>query len=316
MMYCISSLPSEVIVSESSSNSPDENTIEREYIDIGYKKKSVNFWKSGKKRPLSFKSVQSKFRKLKNCVQLYSWEEQIKSGGSRIDKLNSIANMTLEKLVLAQNRNIIVHDINLRRWVLQEKQKLNLEEFQASHTWLRKFKQAHNIVSRKTRKFITRNYSDRLTDINARADEFAPNVFQYFHSHGAANIFKSDQTGFQLEMHSGRPLSWKGEKHTQSVIQSSSAMTHSYTIQPTISADGQLLSPLFIVLKETSSKLGPRVQSRMFTAPNVVIKASTSGKLNKGLLRQWLESVFFPHSPENSILLLDYWTHGQDMTEI
>ncbi|CAK9816662.1 hypothetical protein ANTQUA_LOCUS9052 [Anthophora quadrimaculata] len=109
-------------------------------------------------------------------------------------------------------------------------------------------------------------------------------------------------------MHSARMLSWKGEKHTQAGMQSSSAMTHSYTIQPTISADGQLLSPLFVVLKETSGQLGPRVQSRMFTAPNVVIGASTSGKLNKEFLRQWLESVFFPHSPENSILLLDSWT--------
>ncbi|CAK9832724.1 hypothetical protein ANTRET_LOCUS9511 [Anthophora retusa] len=140
----ISSLPSEV--NESSSNSLDENTTGREYIDINYKKTAVNFWKSGRKRPLSFKSIQSKFRKLKSRVQLYRWEEQIKSGGSRIDKLNSIANITLEKLVLARNRNMIVHNIDLRRWALQEKQKLNLEGFQASHMWLWKFKRTHNIV--------------------------------------------------------------------------------------------------------------------------------------------------------------------------
>nr|XP_012152456.1 PREDICTED: LOW QUALITY PROTEIN: uncharacterized protein LOC105664100 [Megachile rotundata] len=132
----ISVSSSPVEVSESSSNSPDENIHGRCHISIEYKKDAVNFWKSGRKRPLSFKSVQARFKKVKSRAQLYRWEQQISSGGSRLDKLRDIGNVVLEKFVLARNRNVIVHDIDLKRWALQEKQKLSFEGFQASHMWL------------------------------------------------------------------------------------------------------------------------------------------------------------------------------------
>jgi len=68
------------------------------------------------------------------------------------------------------------------------------------------------------------------------------------------------------------------------MTQSISATTHSYTIQPTISADGRLLSPLFIVLKEPGS-FGPRVQKLMFRKRNIFVLASKSGKLISHYLR-------------------------------
>ena len=55
----------------------------------------------------------------------------------------------------------------------------------------------------------------------------------------------------------------KGVKKVESVAQSISAITHSYTIQPVISANSTLLSPLLIMLKEPSGTLGPRVQETM-----------------------------------------------------
>lgn len=82
-------------------------------------------------------------------------------------------------------------------------------------------------------------------------------------------------------------------------------MIHSYIIQPTVSADGQLLSPLFIVLKEASWKLGPRVQQTLLKAPNIIIRASVSGKLTKGHLEMWFEQIYLPYTSENSVLLLD-----------
>ena len=58
--------------------------------------------------------------------------------------------------------------------------------------------------------------------------------------------------------------------------------THSHTIQPTISADGKLLSPLYIVLKEPSGKFGLIVQETIFQPINVFVAESTSGKLTSG----------------------------------
>jgi len=72
------------------------------------------------------------------------------------------------------------------------------------------------------------------------------------------------------------------EQTVERVVQSVSSTTHSYTIQPIISCSGNLLSPLFIVLKEADGKFGPRVEENLFRPTNVV-KASKSGKMTSGI---------------------------------
>ncbi|KYN02134.1 hypothetical protein ALC62_07055, partial [Cyphomyrmex costatus] len=52
---------------------------------------------------------------------------------------------------------------------------------------------------------------------------------------GAENVFNSDQSSFNLEMHTGRTLSFKGQKKIGTLTQSTNSMTHSYTIQPIVS---------------------------------------------------------------------------------
>ncbi|XP_011858199.1 PREDICTED: uncharacterized protein LOC105555765, partial [Vollenhovia emeryi] len=126
--------------------------------------------------------------------------------------------------------------------------------------------------------------------------------------YGTQNIYNSDQSGFQLEFHSGRTLAHKGVKKVESVVQSISATTHSYTIQPTISADGRLLSPLFITLKEITGTFGPRVQETLFKASNIFVTASKSGKLISNHVKTWLKDVFFPNVGPRSVLLLDSWS--------
>lgn len=96
------------------------------------------------------------------------------------------------------------------------------------------------------------------------------------------NIYNSDQSGFQLEIHSGRTLTDEGTKQVECLVQSVSATTHSYTIQPTISAEGKLLSPLLIILKEPSGRLGPIVERTIFRPSNVFISISKSGKATSG----------------------------------
>jgi len=66
----------------------------------------------------------------------------------------------------------------------------------------------------------------------------------------------------------------KGVKKVEFVAQSTFTITHSYMIQPIISADDRLLSPLLIVLKEPNGTLGPRVQETLFSANNIFIMAS------------------------------------------
>jgi hypothetical protein len=111
-----------------------------------------------------------------------------------------------------------------------------------------------------------------------------------------------------LEIHSGRTLANQGQKLIEAEVQSISATTHTYTILPAVSADGQLLSPLFIVLKESTGTLGSRVRTNLFQAKNLYISATKSGKMTKELFQTWLKEVFFPNTGSNSVLLLDSWT--------
>jgi len=76
-----------------------------------------------------------------------------------------------------------------------------------------------------------------------------------------------------LKIHSDRTLTTQDVKTVETVVQSQSAITNSYTIMPAISASGQLLSPLYLVLKETSGSFGPRVEEILFRSANVFIAA-------------------------------------------
>ncbi|OQV21416.1 hypothetical protein BV898_04625 [Hypsibius exemplaris] len=78
---------------------------------------------------------------------------------------------------------------------------------------------------------------------------------------------------------------------------------------PIIDANGKLFSPLFIVMKEvTGDTFGPQVQRDLFTAPNTLVTASSSGKMKKEHLKVWLEEVFFPHVGDRTVLVIDSWS--------
>ncbi|OWA55434.1 hypothetical protein BV898_19821 [Hypsibius exemplaris] len=70
-------------------------------------------------------------------------------------------------------------------------------------------------------------------------------------------------------------------------------MTHSYTIMPTIDATGKLLLPLFTVMQEISGDFRPLVKKDLFTAHNIYVTASRSGKMMKDHLKTWLEESNF-----------------------
>ncbi|RWR99912.1 hypothetical protein B4U80_02605 [Leptotrombidium deliense] len=50
---------------------------------------------------------------------------------------------------------------------------------------------------------------------------------------------------------------------------------------PLISANGRLMTPLLIVMKEKDGKFGPIVTKNMFRHPNIYIVASASGAEKK-----------------------------------
>jgi len=85
-------------------------------------------------------------------------------------------------------------------------------------------------VSRKINKFITQKSVLGQVKLKEQATEFVDDISRLTLEVGKCNIFNTDQFGFNLEMHTGRTLSFKGELKIEALAQSLNSMTHSYTI--------------------------------------------------------------------------------------
>lgn len=180
---------------------------------------------------------------VKNKNQLYRWEKQVEAGGSTDDKFCDIKSFTFEKFMSAKSERLIIHDFDLRRWALQRSKALGLINFTgwfnsffsnillASHGWLHNFKDEHRIVSRKITHFVTTAHASDEHELSLKVDSFIDNAKIVMQNYANSDIYNTDQSGFNKELHGGRSLDFVGVKKVYGVVQSRSSTTHSYTIQ-------------------------------------------------------------------------------------
>lgn len=109
-------------------------------------------------------------------------------------------------------------------------------------------------MSRKITKFVSRSDLVLKADLEEEALSFVLDVQPLIPSIGQEKVFNTDQCGFELELRAGRTLDTKGGKQILVLAQSKNSLTHSYTIMPTMSAAGDLVEPLYLVLKEENGK--------------------------------------------------------------
>lgn len=155
-----------------------------------------------------------------------------------------------------------------------------------------------------------------LPDVSATVKTFRTETKNKISKYAPHEIFNSDQSGFNIELLSGRTLAEKGSADVVSSIRQSFSMTHSYTIQPLISMSGELKQPLFIVLQEKDGSFGPLVTANLFRHPEIFVQCSSSGKLTKPLLKKWFVEVYFNSFTSQSLLLLDSYSGHKDLTEV
>ncbi|XP_058793318.1 uncharacterized protein LOC131665452 [Phymastichus coffea] len=105
--------------------------------------------------------------------------------------------------------------------------------FKPSPNWILLFKKKHKIVSRKIIKYVTKVHVENEASLKLYCQNFIILIKTELSTKSASNIYNSNQSGFNLEMHTGRTLSEK---------------------------EGTLLSLLFMVLKEINGSLDPLFQ--------------------------------------------------------
>lgn len=81
--------------------------------------------------------------------------------------------------------------------------------------------------------------------------DLVDNIYSKF---DAVKIFNIDQSEFNYTPLFNRTLSFTGKKITTIIIPQLNARIHSYTIQPILSIEGKLISPMMICLQEVSDK--------------------------------------------------------------
>lgn len=84
--------------------------------------------------------------------------------------------------------------------------------FRASRNWVDKIKKNNQVVSRKVTKFVSKKDIKNSEQYEKNAENFRDLVKPYVDLYGPENVFNTDQSGFQMELHSGRTLAKQGTK--------------------------------------------------------------------------------------------------------
>jgi hypothetical protein len=134
-------------------------------------------------------------------------------------------------------------------WAVNIANEMGISNFQASGTWITRFKQVlASIGSREITKFVSRSYVTDKAMIEQSIKHFLASTKSTIASYEMSAVYNADQSGFVREMRGKRTLSHVGERHTLTAAQSVSALTPSYTIMPVISMDDSLLPRLYIYM--------------------------------------------------------------------
>lgn len=300
--------------SSASTYAPSPEKKSKEYIGTDYKRKAVKYWlnEGGRKR-LSLSTVRSKFRLVTSQRQLHKWRAQLQNmKANPVECKKKLYENLYARFVETRKNRQSVCDEDLKIWAMEFAHKEAVSNFAASKAWIYNFKRHYRIKSRKITKFVSRSYTKDELELQKSATDFVESTTKKLADYVPSQIFNTDQSGFEKEMRARRTLSFVGEKHTETMAQSINALTHSYTIMPTISMDGMLLPKLFIVLQELAGSFGPTVTKQMFKAENIIVKASKSGKMGRRELTEWYQEAFFPFTEDKCALLLDSWTAYND----
>lgn len=89
-------------------------------------------------------------------------------------------------------------------------------------------------------------------------------------------------------------------------IRTTGSTKNGFTVALCVSASGIKL-PAFIIFKERSGRIPPRVQITLSVPHNVVVEANQNGWMTAPMLHTWITNVFAPYAVGRGIILLDQY---------
>ncbi|XP_025160571.1 uncharacterized protein LOC112589900 [Harpegnathos saltator] len=251
---------------------------------------------------------------LKRKDYLIQWKKDVKSGGTRVDKWQTIDNETFEHFREARSCYEQVTTRTLQQWALIAASPFQSDtfSFDASSTWVQVFKQKHRIKQRQITKYVSRREIATLEETTEAEQRFQIQTRNIISNFNLDFVINTDQTGCNYQTTYNKSLQFKGVKTVFLKKQNLNKITHLYTAQYSMTASGKLLPLVYICLQESTNKFGPIISKTVdkLTAEfgNVVVTCSKSGKLTKELYKNYLETTLKSYVKNDKFLLIiDSW---------
>ncbi|CAF1345520.1 unnamed protein product [Rotaria sordida] len=263
-----------------------------------------------------FATISNRFKKIKHRNYITRFRQYIEKDGTRLQKLKQIKEFMFNKFY--RKRTIekeAIHDADLELYAIQKARELNWDTFKAGKTFINSFKRENRISSRRYNKIITRTKPKRKVCSLNDAHNWIESKRSLIAKYSANEILNSDHCSFQQEYIPPRTLSFTGERTTEVAVKKKYNTTHSYTIQPVTLANGHLLEKFLLILQEKENQFGQRVEKKLIIPPNVVVKASKSGKSSGEKHHAFLNEILRPLVGKKFLLFLDCWKTQADLTK-
>ena len=276
------------------------------------KKAVLDFAWSDDGRRRKITSIRNRHRFVKDWKQIEYWQKQMRTGGDRESLLKLINEGTFEDFLRTREKGIDIHDEDIQIWAADRAAQHDFNRsFTASHNWVQKFKKDHQITSRRITAFVTRaNFEDKLK-LQEEAREWATRMRNLINTKNIspAFVFNADQSGFNYEMTRKRSLALVGEDTVEKVVDSKNATTHSFTILPLVSMNGEVYKKMLVTFQETNGSFGPIVWENMIKPPNLIFDATTSGIMTKNGCERFVKELLAEavSKEEHNLILLDHW---------
>ena len=197
--------------------------------------------------------------------ELKRWEKEIQRGGTQFDKSNTIKKWLYNRFVESRAAKIPVMTRNIQAWAMQAARQFESSSFTfyASYSWVARFKKEFHIGQRRVTRYIKPTEAKSLDDVLKALKEYEQEYASVIPKYDQDFVINTDQIGCEYRINVHRTLEHRGKKSVQVNIGDMNKVTHSYTVQYTITASGKLLPVVFICLQEPQAKFGPQIKKRI-----------------------------------------------------
>ena len=135
-----------------------------------------------------------------------------------MDKRYRIFRETTRMYREARDKHKMVKDRHIRKMAVKINADVKLDNFNAGHSWVTRFKRLNGITDRKVTKFVTARFNGERAEREEAAAAHVALIKPLLVEFGRDNVFNADQSPVLKELHSGRTAATVGQCHFSSVF--------------------------------------------------------------------------------------------------